>query len=72
MTVLLGKAHLLSLGYFLIKTSETKIGLNCRNDLAHWSPRMKLEQMNPYSTSELLWLFTDVLNTVFLYIEKEK
>ena len=69
---LLGKAHLLSLGYFLIKTSETKIGLNCRNDLAHWSPRMELGPMNPYSTSELLWLFTDVLNSVFLYIEKEK
>ena len=72
MTGLLGKEHMLSIGYFLIKTPQTNIGCNCRNDLAHWFPRIKPEMMNSSLTSTLLWLFTDVLNSVVLYFEAEQ
>ena len=72
MISLLGKEHLLSIGYFLIKTPQTNIGCNCRNALAHWFPEIKPAMMNSSLASTLLWLFTDVLNSVFLYFEADK
>ena len=72
MAGLFGKDHLQSLGYFLIKTPQIKNGRNCRNDLAHWASGMKPEMMTAYFTARLLWLLTDVVNTVYLYFEKLK
>ena len=72
MVSLLGKEHLLSIGYFLIKTPQTNIGCNCRNALAHWFPEINPAMMNSSLVSTLLWLFTDVVNSVFLYFEAEK
>ena len=72
MAGLFGKDHLQSLGYFLIKTPQIKNGRNLRNDLAHWASGMKPEMMTAYFTAKLLWLFTDVVNTVYLYFDKQK
>mgnify|MGYP003470544743 CR=1 FL=1 len=57
------------LAYFLIRIPETNIGKNYRNRLAHWADGMTPEDMDPALTSGLLWIFTDVLNSVFLYFE---
>lgn len=70
-----GSDHLRCLGYFLImiKVPETDpekfIGINLRNNLAHWSDEMKPEAMDPGLTSTILWLFTDVLNSILLYFD---
>lgn len=72
MTGLFGKDHLQSIAYFLVKTPQIKNGRNCRNDLAHWASGMKPEMMTAYFAAKLLWLFTDVLNTVYLYFDKQK
>ena len=72
MTGLFGKDHLQSIAYFLVKTPQIKNGRNCGNDLAHWASGMKPEMMTAYFAAKLLWLFTDVLNTVYLYFDKQK
>jgi len=72
MTGLFGHDHLQSTAYFLIKTPQIKNGRNCRNDLAHWASGMKPKLMTTYFTAKLLWLFTDVVNTVYLYFDKLK
>ena len=70
MTELFGQDHLQSIAYFLIKTPQIKNGRNCRNELAHWASGMKPKMMTTCFTAKLLWLFTDVVNTVYLYFEK--
>lgn len=62
-----GSLHIQCLAYFLIRTPDTKIGRNYRNNLAHWTSGMTPDQMTPGFTSGIMWLFTDVLNSVFLY-----
>lgn len=63
----IGCNHVRCLAYFLIKKPETKIGRNYRNRLAHWASGMRPDGMTPMLTSCLLWLFTDVVNSVSLY-----
>ena len=63
--------YLQMLAYFLIRIPETNIGKNYRNRLAHWADGMTPENMKPALTSGLLWIFTDVLNSVFLYFESQ-
>lgn len=63
--------YLQMLAYFLIRIPETNIGKNYRNRLAHWADGMTPEDMKPALTSGLLWIFTDVLNSVFLYFESQ-
>ena len=72
MTDLFGQDHLQSIAYFLIKTPQIKNGRNWRNELAHWASSMKPKMMTTYFAAKLLWLFTDVVNTVYLYFDKLK
>ena len=69
MTTGFGRAHILLLEYFLIGMPGTKLGKCYRNSLAHWASGMTPGDMTPKLASSLLWLFTDVLNSVSLYIE---
>lgn len=68
----LGSTWVLSLEYFMIGMPVIKTGRNYRNRLAHWAPGMTPEDMTPDLTSRLLWLFTDVLNSVALYLDKKE
>ena len=60
--------HRRGIAYFLM-TLLSGEGRNFRNKLAHWESDMSPGLMSPFFTSRLLWLFTDVLNSVYLYYE---
>ena len=64
-----GINHIKCLTYFLLQTPSTKIGYNTRNALAHWNG-ISIDNMNLQFFSRCLWLFTDILNTVFWYYIK--
>jgi hypothetical protein len=66
-----GEDHLKSLAFFYIQTSPEKIGSNYRNALAHWTS-ISSKDMTPFFVEELLWLLTDVLNTIVLYFDKQQ
>ena len=66
----LGSTWVLSLDYFMIGMPVIKTGRNYRNRLAHWAPGMTPEDMTPVLTARLMWLFTDVLNSVALYFDR--
>lgn len=66
-----GCTHVRCLAYFLIKTPDSRIGRNYRNSLAHWASGMRPGEMTPGLTSCLLWLFTDVVNSVALYFDRQ-
>ena len=61
-----GLAHTKHLAFFMLKYGDKKVGKNCRNRLAHWT-EMKNTSLTVSLVAELLWLFTDVVNTVFWY-----
>ena len=61
--------HKRGLAYFLITLYSVGAGRNYRNSLAHWETGMTPGLMTPFFTSRLLWLFTDVLNSIYLYFE---
>ena len=72
MRAYLGEKHIRHLAYFLCKDGEREriIGYNYRNSLAHWT-------INPDSVSislvgQLMWLFIDVVNTIFTKLLFEK
>ncbi|MBP5789336.1 MAG: hypothetical protein J6W29_03785 [Neisseriaceae bacterium] len=65
-----GENHIKNLKFFLskIETDELReIGENIRNSLAHLS-KISTEELTPMLVAKVLWLFTDVLNTVFWYL----
>ena len=61
---LLGEAHIKNLKKFLSKYGG--VGFNYRNSLTHWD-NINKEMLKPIFVSKMLWLFTDVLNTVLSY-----
>lgn len=65
-TDVFGINHVKNLSFFLQKVQPSNIGNNTRNHLAHWSD-ISTESMTPFFLAKMLWLFTDILNTVFLY-----
>jgi hypothetical protein len=65
-----GEDHLRNLAFFFVQSQETKIGENIRNALAHWQDVVP-NDMSPVLVDVLLWLFTDVLNTIELYLLKQ-
>lgn len=60
-----GTYHLKHLRYFLSTDGEKRIGLELRNRLAHWRG-LAWKQMDPLFVLQLLYLFTDILNTILL------
>ena len=64
-----GHVHMLHLDFFLTSASGMKLDKSYRNRLAHWSYGMTSGNMTPVLVSSLLWLFTDVLNSVYIYFD---
>ena len=61
-----GSIQVKHLAFFMLKCGDKNVGHNYRNRLAHWS-EMKNSMLTVSLVAELLWLFTDILNTVFAY-----
>lgn len=62
-----GLEHIKNLSFFLMKTPQTNIGYNMRNNLAHWSD-LSVNALTPMHLAQLLWLFTDIMNTIFWHL----
>ena len=65
-----GESHIKNLSFFLQRMSPSNVGQNLRNSLAHWA-NVSTEAMTPFYVAKMLWLFTDILNTVFWYCLKD-
>ncbi|MBE5917920.1 MAG: hypothetical protein E7273_13905 [Pseudobutyrivibrio ruminis] len=63
-----GKNHVKHLAFFL--NTDEEIGRKTRNNLAHW--KVNPESINIGTVAELLWLFTDIVNTIFAHYLVEK
>jgi len=59
--------HRKGLAYFLSSVRGMKGYRSYRNKLAHWLSVLTPKSMKPDLASRLMWLFTDVLNSVYLY-----
>ena len=66
-----GENHIKNLSFFLQRTPPSNIGQNIRNSLAHWA-NVSTEAMTPVLVAKMLWIFTDILNTVFWYCLKNE
>lgn len=66
LTDVFGDDHIKNLSFFLQKTQTSNVGENIRNSLAHWANVSK-DRMTNFFFAKILWLFTDILNTVFWY-----
>lgn len=69
MVGIFGENHVKNLTFFLQKTAPSNVGQNIRNSLAHWA-NVSTEAMTPVFLAKMLWIFTDILNTVFWYCLK--
>lgn len=65
-----GFHHIKGLSFFWMQTPQKNVGYNIRNNLAHWS-NISTDLLSPTFVAQLLWLFTDILNTVFWYFLKD-
>ena len=70
MVEIFGENHIKNLSFFLQKVGPSGIGQNIRNALAHWA-NISTESMTPFFVARMLWIFTDILNTVFWYCLKD-
>ena len=59
-----GEIHINNLAFFLSQVGEKRIGYDYRNSLAHWKG-IEPRDVSPKLVLRLLYLFTDILNTVF-------
>ena len=64
-----GENHVKNLSFFLQRTAPSNVGQNIRNTLAHWV-NVSTEAMTPFFVAKMLWIYTDILNTVFWYCLK--
>ena len=70
MVDIFGENHVKNLSFFLQRTAPSNVGQNIRNTLAHWA-NVSTEAMTPFFVAKMLWIFTDILNTVFWYCLKD-
>ena len=63
---LFGEKHINHLAFFLSQVGEKKIGFNYRNSLAHWNS-ISGKDVNYGLVLRILYIFTDILNTIFYY-----
>lgn len=61
-----GENHIRNLSFFFQQDSSTRVGRNIRNNLAHWV-NISASDLTIQHLGATLWLFTDILNTVFWY-----
>lgn len=64
-----GENHVKNLSFFLQRTAPSNVGQNIRNTLAHWV-NVSTEAMTPFFVAKMIWIYTDILNTVFWYCLK--
>lgn len=64
-----GENHIKNLSFFLQRSTPSNVGHNIRNSLAHWS-NISVSAMTPFFVAQMLWVFTDILNTVFWHCLK--
>lgn len=69
MVDIFGENHVKNLSFFLQRTAPSNVGQNIRNTLAHWV-NVSPEAMTPFFVAKMLWIYTDILNTVFWYCLK--
>lgn len=69
MVDIFGENHVKNLSFFLQRTAPSNVGQNIRNTLAHWA-NVSTEAMTPFFVAKMLWIYTDILNTVFWYCLK--
>lgn len=69
MTKAFGTDHIKNLMYFMGQVGEKKIGCNYRNSLAHLSNDIENHLSFPFA-AKMLWIYTDILNTVFRFYLK--
>lgn len=62
-----GEYHLKHLRYYLSTDTEKKIGLNYRNALDHYT--IDKRRLGIPFVTKMLYFFTDVVNSVFLYVQ---
>ena len=65
-----GENHIKNLSFFLQKTFPSNVGQNIRNSLAHWV-NVSTDSMTYVFVTKMLWIFTDILNTLFWYCLKD-
>lgn len=70
MVEVFGEIHIKNLSFFLQQVPPSKIGNNIRNSLAHWA-NISRKELTPMFVSKMLWLFTDILNTLLWYYLKD-
>ena len=63
--------YLKNINYFFCSEEKKKIGKNYRNSLAHWSGMSK-EMLNDTFVAGLMYLYTDVLNSLFWFFLREE
>lgn len=61
-----GANHLKHLAFYLCKVGENRVGYGTRNCLAHLADDIE-DKLGDQLLSQLLWIFTDILNTAFWY-----
>lgn len=61
-----GADHLKHLAFFLCKVGDNRVGYGTRNSLAHLSDNIE-DKLGDQLLSQLLWIFTDILNTAFWF-----
>ena len=67
-----GANHLKHLAFFLCKVGDNRVGDGIRNSLAHLSDDIEAK-LGDQLLPQILWIFTDILNTVFWhYADKAK
>lgn len=69
MVNILGKDHLKSLSFFFCTVGDKKIGMNYRNNLAHWSG-LRNKDANSMLVAKLFFLYTDVINTIYWHFAR--
>lgn len=62
--------HVKNLSFFLLKTGENGVGENIRNSLAHLM-NISASDLTPFLVVKTLWIFTDILNTIFWHCFKD-
>lgn len=66
MVSIFGEDHIKNLAFFLNSVGDKRIGANIRNRLAHWA-EIQEDNLQSMLVAKLLFLYTDILNTVFLH-----
>lgn len=66
MVSIFGEDHIKNLAFFLNSVGDKRIGANIRNRLAHWA-EIQEDDLQSMLVAKLLFLYTDILNTIFLH-----